>query len=238
MKVAVYPDLPQLYAGVADFLLTRVKSRVDDSGKFSIALSGGSTPRGLYHFLTDEPYRSGLPWNKMEFFWGDERCVPKDHPESNFRLAFESFLAPLSIASSHLHRIVVEGKSPPQAAGDYEQHLRRFFRLRPHQYPVFDLILLGMGADGHTASLFPGGPELKVRERLVTWAQSQPSSTPRISLTLDTINRAKNVVFLITGKEKAPTLKRVLDRDQNLPAARVKPLGRLVFFVDQQAFAR
>ena len=233
-EIIVCSGVADLYRAVAEFLVTYSNSTVSTLGRCVIALPGGNTPRGLFQLLTCDPYRSAFPWSHLHFFWGDERCVPWDHPESNYRLAYETFLGPLSIPEKNLHGIVVDGKTPGQSAAEYERKLREFFQLRPGKYPHFDLILLGMGADGHTASLFPGGPELTVRGRLVTWAQPKASSTPRITLTLETINRARHVAFLVSGEDKAATLRRVLDGEEKFPAALVQPRdGMLTFFIDE-----
>jgi 6-phosphogluconolactonase len=211
-------------------------SAVSESGKCVIALPGGDTPRGLFELLAEDPFRSTLPWSKLHFFWGDERCVPKDHPESNYKLASETFLSSVAIPESNLHLAPVEGGSPSQIAQAYEQEIRRFFQLESGEFPQFDLILLGIGDDGHTASLFPGGPELDVQSCLVTWSQPDPFSPSRVTFTLETINQAKNVFFLVRGISKAAALGRVLDGDENLPAAKVKPIeGKLMFFVDEEA---
>jgi 6-phosphogluconolactonase len=236
-KIEVYPDLSQLYTAVADFFADRSRETVARFGKCTLALPGGTTPRGLYALLSREPYRSLVPWPQVHVFWGDERCVPKNDCRSNYRLAYELLLAPLSVPELNVHRVVVENIPSPQAAERYEKHLRQFFQLAPGQFPMFDLILLGMGPDGHTASLFPQGPELKVVDRLVTWSQKDPSSPERVTLTLQTINRARNVAFLIAGSDKATALRSVLDEDRSFPAALVKPDNhQLTFFVDEAAY--
>jgi 6-phosphogluconolactonase len=233
-EIVVCSGAANLYRAVAEFLVTYSNSIVSSLGRCVIALPGGNTPRGFFQLLAHDPYRSALPWLQLHFFWGDERCVPWDHPESNYGLAYETFLGPLSIPKRNIHGIVVEDHSPVQSAEDYEQELRDFFQLGPGKYPRFDLILLGMGVDGHTASLFPGGPELGVRKGLVTWAQPKASSTARITLTLGTINRARHVVFLVSGANKAATLRRVLDGEEKFPAALVQPReGMLTFFIDE-----
>jgi len=234
--ITSYPDDSKLFAAAAKCLADLSNSAVLEFGRCVIALPGGNTPRGLFRLLAKDPYRSALPWSKLHFYWGDERCVPRDHPESNYKLAYDAFLSSVAIPESNLHIVPVEGSLPSEVAQAYEQEIQRSFRLEPGEFPQFDLILLGMGADGHTASLFPGGPELDVQNRLVTWSQPDLSFTPRVTFTLETINQAKNVSFLVSGIAKAAALGRVLDGDESLPAALVKPReGKLMFFVDEEA---
>ena len=235
-KIVSCPDLSDLCRTLADFLLDYSSEVVSSAQKFVLALPGGSTPRGLYRLLAREPYRSRLPWTQVHFFWGDERFVPAYHPDSNYKLAHETFLGPLSVPDSNIHRIEAEDSSPAQSALNYETTLREFFGLQPRDYPRFDLILLGIGVDGHTASLFPGGSELSASDRLVTWARPNSTSVPRVTLTLETINRARHVAFLVSGTNKAAVLEKVLDGEKELPAALVKPVnGSLTFFVDEAA---
>ena len=236
IHIQVYRHQSELFRAAADYLSDCCHKSVESTGRCAVALPGGNTPRGLFWLLPEEPYRSSIPWPQVHFFWGDERCVPKNHPQSNYGLALESFLERLSIPPENLHPVVVEGLSAPQAAAVYERGLREFFRLRAGEYPSFDLILLGMGADGHTASLFPGGRELDVCGGLATWSQMDPASVPRVTFTLGTINSAQSVAFLVIGAGKSKTLRRVLEGDPSLPAARVKlASGRLVFFADEAA---
>jgi len=235
-RIVICRDAPHLYATAADFLIDLGNAALTSTGSCAVALPGGNTPRRLFELLARQPYRSALLWERLHYFWGDERCVPKDHPESNFRLAHEAFLRDLSVPEDHLHRVVVEDKSPFQAAADYELELQEFFQLQTGVYPEFDLVLLGMGADGHTASLFQGGPELKVRGQLVTWSQPPFSVIPRITLTLETINRSRHVAFLVTGASKASALRSVLNGETRFPAALVQPgENRVTFFVDKEA---
>jgi len=235
-KVEIRTGLQELFCEVAEFLLGVCTSSVASSGRCTIALPGGNTPRGLFKLLASDHYKTLFPWSDLHFFWGDERCVPWNHPASNYGMAYETFLGPLSIPIPNLHGAATDRKLPVQIAQDYERDLSAFFHLRPGEYPAFDLVLLGMGADGHTASLFPEGPELKVEGKLVTWAQTESSPTPRITLTLGTINQARNAAFLVSGSDKASSLNRVLRGDEDLPAALVKPSnGTLTFFVDEAA---
>ncbi|MBI5670242.1 MAG: 6-phosphogluconolactonase [Chloroflexi bacterium] len=208
------------------------------SGAFALALSGGSTPKRLYHLLATDAYSHRIEWPRAHVFWGDERCVPPDDPTSNYHLARKTLLDHVPIPPENVHRIYGE-QEPAQAAALYEQHLRTFFGGPPR----FNLILLGMGGDGHTASLFPHTPALAERERWVVasyYAQVQPSW--RITLTLPAINAAARVLFLVSGVEKAETLCRVLEGEaapEDLPARLVQPTdGELFWLMDEAAASR
>lgn len=223
-------------AGAAEFLEC-ARDAEQARGRFVVALSGGSTPRRLYKFLAREPFRRQIPWASVEFFWGDERTVPPDHPdlESNFRMAKEVLLAPLGISPERIHRIEAERPDRDAAARAYETELARVLG----EPPRLDLILLGLGADGHTASIFP--QTLAVRER-VRWvvAHHVPAlGADRITLTPPIINRAACVVFLVAGAEKATAVARVLHGPREpdlLPAQLIAPEhGRLLWLLEREA---
>lgn len=203
-----------------------------------VALAGGSTPRGLYRLLTGEAYRPQLSWEHLRVFWGDERTVPPDHQESNFRMAEEALLSHVPIPSNQVFRI--EGELPPgEAAVRYEAVLREQFRLSPGEVPQFDLILLGMGPDGHTASLFPGTSAVAESQKLVAAPWVEKLHTHRVTLTPPVLNAAKHVVFLVSGKDKATALQAVLEGPADptrYPAQIVNPLaGSLVWLINQDA---
>lgn len=205
--------------------------------RFTVALAGGSTPRALYRLLADEkgPYHTRVPWESTHVFFGDERMVPPDDPESNARMAFESLLRFVPIPEEQVHRIRGENPDPDRAAEEYEEMLRNTFRLAPRERPRFDLILLGLGADGHTASLFPGDRAIEESERLAVPATAPVPPRSRVSLTLPVLNAASSVLFLISGATKAPAVQRVR-RGENLPAARVRPeSGALLWLCDRAA---
>jgi 6-phosphogluconolactonase len=198
-----------------------------------LALSGGSTPLPVYERLA----KLALPWPSLHLFWGDERCVPPDDQNSNYGNALRKFISQAPIPEANVHRIQGE-LEPQEAAKAYEDELRRFFGPEP---PVMDLVLLGMGADGHTASLFPGCPELAESSR---WAiSSQPPAgtgpaLPRVTLTLPVINAARAVLFLVAGEDKRPAVSsilRVLGNGSQLPAGLVRPAGELAWFLDRKA---
>jgi 6-phosphogluconolactonase len=207
-----------------------------DRGRFSVTLSGGSTPKGAYALLAGVP----LDWERIHIFWSDERCVPPDHPDSNYRMASAAFLERVGIPPGNIHRVQGE-LSPEQAAAAYEQDLRAF--CGSQGFPVFDLVLLGLGEDGHTAALFPGSPAVQERQRWVVAVehrQPPPPLVDRVTLTLPVINAARQVTFLVSGSDKAQRLEQVFssresERDM-LPAQLVQPMrGNLLWLVDQAA---
>lgn len=198
-----------------------------------MALSGGSTPGKLYSLLATN---HGIDWEKIHFFWGDERHVPPDHADSNFRVARETLLSVVRPPESNVHRVPAEEPDASNAARSYEADLKTFFSSDGGGWPRFDLILLGMGPDGHTASLFPGTTALEDRERWVTSAWVEKFQAFRITLTFPAINHASCVMFLVSGADKADTLKRVIRDLEPLPSGRVKPeSGKLVWMVDRAA---
>jgi 6-phosphogluconolactonase len=207
---------------------------------FTIALSGGSTPRGLHALLANDPaVRDRLPWQHLHFFWGDERHVPPDHPQSNYRMAYDTLLSLAPVPSQNIHRMPGEEPDAALAAEKYEQELRTFFDLEAGQLPRFDCILLGMGTDGHTASLFPETEALHETRRLVVANWVEKFKTYRITLTVPVLNRADLVVFLVSGAEKAEALKEVLQGDyrpDRFPAQLIRPgPEKLLWIVDKAA---
>src|SRR5215471_9832265 len=207
---------------------------------FSVALAGGSTPKALYGLLLNNgPLRTMVPWNKIQFFFGDERHVPPHDAESNFRMASEVMLAKAPVDSKQVHRIKGEIENAAEAAAEYERDLRMSFRLEERQLPRFDLVLLGMGPEGHTASLFPGTKALKEERRLVVSNWVGKLYTDRITLTPPVLNNAARVVFMVHGAEKAPALKAVLEgpyEPEQLPAQIVQPQqGKALWLADPTA---
>lgn len=211
-------------------------------GKFYVALAGGSTPRRLYQLLAGPPFRDQVDWSRVEFFWGDERAVPPDHADSNYAMAHEALLSKVPIAPAQVHRMKADSPDLDAAARDYQAEIARTFGVRPDgDPPAFDLVLLGMGPDGHTLSLFPHTPALK---ETVRWVVSNPGAKNlmRLTLTAPVVNRAARVLFLVAGADKAERLVEVLegppDHDR-LPSQTIRPAGNaLSWFVDQSAAAR
>ena len=216
------------------------RQAVDTNGRFTVALAGGSTPKAMYALLaTDAVLRAALPVERMHFFWGDERPVPPDHADSNFRMAHDAMLARLPLGEQQVHRISGELARADRAARDYERRLREFFALSPGQYPRFDLVLLGLGPDGHCASLFPGTRALRARGRSAVSNWVGKLDAERITLTPLALNNAAHVVFLVCGVDKAVALKAVLEgrhEPQQLPAQLIAPRdGTLTWFADRAA---
>jgi 6-phosphogluconolactonase len=228
----------ELFAAAAEEVVRTTNEAIAQRGRFTIALAGGSTPKSLYNLLATNA-RNTLPWDHMFFFWGDERHVPPTDPESNYRMAEEAMLSKVPVPPGNVFRIKTENPDAAAAAEDYEQTIRKFFALGPGQFPRFDLILLGMGPDGHTASLFPGTTALQEKTRLVVANWVDKMKTHRISLTLPVLNAALCVTFLVSGTDKAPALKAVLEQDvpaEQYPAKLIKPSdGKLIWLIDRAA---
>ncbi len=237
-----YEDIQELSTAAAELVCELAESCVKARGYFTLALSGGSTPRTLYEHLAQEPYVSNIPWSETHLFWGDERYVPAKHADSNFRMISETLSDHVPLPSENVHRIPTETVSPEESAQQYEATLREFLHVfnpvsESTELPVFDLILLGMGKDGHTASLFPDSPVLEERERWVA-ATPAPGLNPpvrRITMTFPVLNAAKNVLFLISGAEKQPIVRTILENPEKAkalyPSARIEPEGKVSWFL-------
>jgi 6-phosphogluconolactonase len=211
VEVQVVADLDELSRTAASEFLRQARRAVQAKGQFSLALSGGSTPKSLYSWLADDSsFRAEVLWEKTHFFWGDERHVPPEHFASNYRLAQEVMLSKVPIPSENIHRMKAENPNAQQAAEEYEETLRSFFRLKAREFRRFDLVLLGMGADGQTASFFPGTEALREWKHLVVANWVDKLHSHRITMTLPVFNQAALVLFLVSGGEKAETLRRVL----------------------------
>ena len=239
-EIKVFADPTQVAREAAFEFARLATTAVEKQGHCAVALAGGSTPRSLYSLLADdESWRRQMPWDKLHFFWGDERHVPPDHKDSNYRMAYEAMLSKVPVPSSNVHRIRSEELDAQKAANAYEQELQSFFQLEPGRLPRFDLVLLGMGPDGHTASLFPGTTALHEMDRLVAATWVQKFNTYRITLTLPVLNNAANVIFLVCGAEKTEVLRTVLSSESGtaqFPAQLVQPLaGRLLWLLDEGA---
>jgi 6-phosphogluconolactonase len=238
--VRIAKDAEALMRDAAEVFAAEASDVAGAGGLFSVALAGGSTPHGLYTLLAGEPaFRERVPWTRIHFFWGDERHVPPDHPESNYRLAHETMLSRVGVPEDHIHRIRTELPDAAAAAGAYEETLRELAGGRRPR-PSFDLVLLGMGSDGHTASLFPGTDGLRSTTRLVVAHWVERLGSHRITLTVPALSSAVHVVFLVSGAEKAATLRDVLMVEaptEALPASLIRPMrgGRLTWLVDQDA---
>lgn len=239
-EIIICPDAAELNRRAAECFIERAKEAAARSGRFAVALSGGSTPKALYSLLATPSFADRIPWPKVHLFWGDERCVPPDHPDSNYRMVCESLLSKVSIPSENVHRMAGE-KEPQVAAAEYQQELTAFFQLSEGTLPRFDLILLGLGEDGHTASLFPGSEALKETKRLVTANFVKNMSAYRLTLTLPVLNNAAHVFFLVAGASKAAIVEDLLGAKSgtsNYPAAKIQPRdGKLTWMITQDAAA-
>jgi 6-phosphogluconolactonase len=228
----------ELFAAAAEEVVSAATDAIAQRGRFTIALSGGSTPKGLFNLLATNAL-TVLPWDRMFFFWGDERHVPPTDPDSNYRMAQETMLSKVPVPPGNVFRMAAENPDAAAAAEDYEKTLRKFFALAPGQFPRFDLILLGMGPDGHTASLFPGTSGLQEKSRLVIANWVEKFKTNRLTFTLPVLNAARCVSFLVSGTDKAPALHAVLEGDapgEQYPAKLVRPTdGKLIWLVDKAA---
>lgn len=225
---------------VAAFIHDLSEQAIQSNGRFLIALSGGSTPKTLYRVLASHEWKEKFDWSRILFFFGDERCVPPDHTDSNFRMAQAELFLPLVIQNDHIFRMKGDYQDPTLAAREYEATIRTVTGCSTPASPSLDLILLGLGDDGHTASLFPGTAALNERKTVVTVGQAPSGIRDRLTFTFDALNRAAVVLFLVTGNGKAERVRQILephsDADRSLPAAKVSPeSGRLVWMLDQPA---
>lgn len=234
--MAVVSDTQALNHAAADEFVNCATTAFRERGRFCVALSGGKTPRAIYSLLA-EKYADSVSWEQVFVFFGDERHVPPDHPDSNFRMANESLLSHVPIPAKNIHRVQAE-LAPPMAADQYQATLQEFFSLHDGELPRFDLVMLGMGEDGHTASLFPGTAALEETSRTVVANHVEKLQTDRITLTFPVLNSASEVLITIAGENKAPVIRDIVNSpEQNLfPIQRVRPRhGRLLWLVEQQA---
>jgi 6-phosphogluconolactonase len=209
-QVVVVPDVTALATAAAGQFATIAEERIAVRHRFAVALSGGSTPTILYCLLSQPPYVDAIDWRFVHVFWGDERTVPPDHPESNYGTALDALLKHVPIPANQIHRIQGEIE-PDEAAERYEEEIMDFFGLNPGEVPEFDLILLGIGADGHTASLFPGTQALDESDRLVVDNSVPTLGTVRITFTIPVITEAANVLVLAAGRDKAQAVRRAIE---------------------------
>ncbi|MGE5323658.1 MAG: 6-phosphogluconolactonase [Actinomycetota bacterium] len=232
----VVPDVAALDRAAADEFARCAAGAIRERDRFTVALSGGNTPRAVYELLASE-YQAALAWEKSFFFFGDERHVPPEDAASNYRMAKESLLSRAPIPPQNVHRIQAE-LDAERAAGQYEETLKAFFRLENGELPRFDLVMLGMGEDGHTASLFPGTEALQETARLAVANRVEKLGTERITLTLPVLNAAVEVMVIIAGENKAEILNRIVHSrgTAEFPIQLVRPKnGRLLWLVEQQA---
>lgn len=229
-QLEIFPEGSVLIQRAIQIWQQSAATAIQERGRFTVALAGGSTPKKLYAALAQTP---GIPWQQTWLFWGDERYVPPDHPDSNYRMVREAMLDQIRIPEAQVFPMPTQAGDPAQDASQYEAQLKQLFS---GDEPHLDLVLLGIGEDGHTASLFPGTTALAVQDRWVTVGQK--NEDPRLTLTYSVLNQAVQVVFLVTGANKAAIVKEVLTTEAHLPCQAVKPQGRLLWLLDTAAAAQ
>lgn len=238
-EIIICKDQEEIFQKAAEMFVGLANEAIERSGRFSVALSGGSTPRGMYLLLASDAFCNQVDWSKVHIFWGDERSVAADHKDSNYRMALESMLSKLPLPTENIYRMPAEEADIEAAALAYEKKIREFFSLADGQWAAFDLVLLGMGDDGHTASLFPGTKALSETRRIVVANWVEKLSTNRMTLTYPAINHAKNVLFMAAGAAKTAPLKEVLKGEKNpnlYPSQLINPEnGKLYWMIDEAA---
>jgi 6-phosphogluconolactonase len=241
-EIHTYPNLPELSRAAAEYVCETAEEAIKKSGVFTFVLSGGSTPRLLYEELACQSISKRIDWQKTHIFWGDERYLPPDHQDSNYALAFQRLVSKVDVPPANVHRIITESPSARDAADNYEKTLRQFFGPPPGgeddtSLPSFDVILLGLGEDGHTASLFPGDAALEEKYRWVVAVDGANAfpPVPRITLTFPVLNKADCVIFLVSGSKKKKVFEEIMNNPGTAPypAARIRPSGRLLWFIDK-----
>lgn len=231
-QVQILPTIPQLIEAATDRTIQILKDAIAQNGIATIALSGGNTPKPLYQALV----LADIDWSRLHVFWGDERYVPSDHPESNEKMARQAWLNHVPLPPENIHPVLTHLADPADSAQQYEATIHQVCGTTSGQFPAFDLILLGIGDDGHTASLFPHTPSLEVRDRLITVGEK--SGQTRITFTYPLINNAHNVLFVLAGESKRPALKEIFAANSDFhqyPAFAVCPQGNLIWMMDQAA---
>lgn len=226
-QLEIHSDPVALVARGVDLWREWLRVSVADHGYFNVVLAGGSTPKQLYEALAKT---SDLSWDRVRLFWGDERYVPSDHPDSNYRMVKEALLNHVNIPADHIFPFPTSSSDPKLDAQNYSAQLKELFQ---EEWPTFDLVLLGVGTDGHTASLFPETAALTVQDQWT--AVGNKDGDPRLTLTFPALNRAHQVVFLVTGASKASIVEELLTSDPHLPAQGIQPMGRLLWFLDAAA---
>jgi len=230
--IEILPDPPSLAHHVAEWL---TGAALASTGPFRVSLSGGSTPKTLYALLASDEFRGRFPWQRVFWYWGDERFVPYDHPDSNYRMTREAMLAKAPVPPENIHPVPYDG-TPEEAALRYQRTLQDHYGATVFDpaRPLFDITLLGLGPDGHTASLLPGEPVLEERKRWVA-AVSHGRPEIRITMTYPAIDSSRQVAFLLAGKEKTEIFDAIRAGNSDVPAARVNPVGELIWFADEAA---
>ena len=238
-EIKIFESKSKLNEFAAEKFIEIGNNAVSNNGRFAVALAGGSTPKGLYQLLSSEKFANKIDWTKVYFFFGDERNVLPDSDESNFKMADENLLNPLKIAEDQIFAWRTNLENAEKIAENYSKTIKNFFNLDEKEFPRFDLVLLGIGGDGHTASLFPETKALTENEKIASENWVEKFDTFRLTFTFPTINDAENIIFLITGEKKAEILSEILNDEnskKNLPSQNVKPKnGKLFWLIDSEA---
>lgn len=225
--IEIFADPKELAQGAAEYFVAQSPE--------TVALSGGSTPKLMFQILAEQ-FRDQVPWDRIHFFWSDERHVAPDHPESNYRMANEALLSHVPVAANNVHRIHGEDPNAEEAASEYEQTI---VQVMSQTLPRLDLIFLGLGNDGHTASIFPGSEVLHETKRLVAAPYLEKFNSYRVTMTLPLLNNGASIVFLVSGAEKAEIVKEIFEGENKYPAQKVKPTnGELIWMLDKEAAAQ
>lgn len=240
-QIIVFKNYEELCRQTAQQILALSQEKIETKGSFNLALSGGVTPKGVYTMMGGPSYRGEFNWEKIHLFWGDERWVPSDHPLSNYHMVAEALLTKADIPIENIHPIRTQEKTAEDSASLYEKELNSFFGLKAGEFPEFDLILLGMGRDGHIASLFPNDKALSVSGKGVTAARPRDLDQARVTLTLPAINHSDNIMILVSGREKSEAIQKVFQEHEagpELPVQKIlAPHGKVSWLLDQGAAA-
>src|SRR5277367_1617270 len=239
-RIQIYPDAVALCRAAAEAFTKCADEAISAKGEFTVLLSGGSTPKGMFNLLASETaFKDSIAWEHIQFFWGDERHVPPEHGDSNYKMTLENLLSKVPVAKENVHRIMSEGTDATIVATKYEEELKQYMKPFSDGFPRFDLAFLGMGPDGHCASLFPGTKALAEKEKWVVANWVGKFNTWRITLTAPAINHSARIIFLVGGDDKAQPLKSVLEgpyEPEQLPSQLIDPVnGELVWYVDKKA---
>lgn len=233
-SVEILSDKSALIERLLQLVVTQIQKAIAERGQCTIALAGGNTPKPLYEALANQ----SLPWQNIHVFWGDERYVPEDDDDSNQKMARQAWLAKVDLPAANIHPMLTTSNDPQKDARQHEEEIRNYFQIPEGDFPVFDLILLGMGDDGHTASLFPHTEALQVQDSLVTVGNKD--GQPRLTFTAPLINHARCVIFIVAGENKRPALKQIFATQgdaQTYPARLIEPKGELWWLLDTSAGA-
>jgi 6-phosphogluconolactonase len=238
-KINIAENYEDLCGKVTQEILSLSTQNITANNKFSMVLSGGSTPKGIYQCMASPSFRNKFRWEKMHIFFGDERWVPPEDPRSNYRMVTEALLSKVKVPGENIHPIQTRDCNLQTSALLYERSISDFFQLKRVEFPVFDLVLLGVGQDGHTASLFPGNPSLLEKDRLAISTSQTGIPEKRVTLTIPVINHAREIFFLVSGQDKADIVAKIMENKNAFPANEIKPSkGNICWFLDKASASR